>query len=289
MGSMGTVQRVAHISDVHLLDKRDSYDFRCRFVSIHRPLDAMARAKKLLAALRTALRAGAHHIVISGDLTEMGTLTEYEHLGELLGLSKVDPANVTLVPGNHDAYTSPDGWRRALAGPLRAFAPTAAQEAGKVIERGDLAFLPIDVSKYQSVARSAGELTASTMEALERRFGDPSLRKRGLVVVQHHPPFGNPRSPWHFIDGLAGYARMLGSMTRHPHVQLLHGHNHQITDRVVNIPLAVGDRLRSIAENTRLVPRVFSAPATVEDEPGRARVRLYDVRDGRLESIGLAA
>ncbi len=285
-----TVQRIAHISDVHLLDKRDTYDFRCRFVSIYRPLDAASRAKKFLAALRTSVRAGAHHIVISGDLTEMGTPTEFEHLAELLAEAKVDPSAVTLVPGNHDAYTAPDGWRRALRGPLRAFAETSANvTVGNVVERGDLTLLPIDVTKHQSVARSGGELTEDMVAQLERRFGDPALRNRAVVVVQHHPPFSNPRSPWHFIDGLAGYARMLAAMTRHPHVQLLHGHNHQITDRVVNLPLVVGDRLRAMAEGVRRLPRVFSAPAIVEDEIGRARVRLYDVRDGRIESIGLAA
>lgn len=282
------VRRIAHISDVHLLDeRRASYDFRCRFVSIQRPLDAAQRAKKLMAALRTAMRAGAHHVVVSGDLTEMGSPTEYEHLGELLHTSGIDPESLTLVPGNHDAYTSPDGWKRALEGPLKVFARTSApaRAVGTVVERGELAIVPIDVSKHQTVARSAGELTAEMIEALERRFGDPSLRDKAVVVVQHHPPFGNPRSPWHFIDGLAGYARMLSAMMRFPNVQLLHGHTHRITDRIVQLPL--GQRLLGLDGGKEA--RVFGAPAVVEDQPGRARVRLYDVRGGRLESIGLAA
>jgi 3',5'-cyclic AMP phosphodiesterase CpdA len=288
-----TVQRIAHISDVHLLDGRDAYDFRCRFVSIHRPLDAASRAKKFMSALRAALRSGAHHVVLSGDLTEMGSPTEYEHLGELLHASGIDPDEVTLVPGNHDAYTAEDGWRRALAGPLRAFARGSAEAPGKIVERGGLVLLPIDVTVHQTVARSGGELTAAAIEALEARFSDRALADKAVVVVQHHPPFGNPRSPWHFIDGLAGYARMLTAMVRYPHVQLLHGHSHRIADRAVSLPRApapaIGDRLRSVAESVRALPRVFSASATVDDEPGRPRVRLYDLRDGRLEAVGLAA
>lgn len=283
------VQRIAHLSDLHLLDRRPAYDFRCRFVSIQRPLDAVARAKRFVDALKIALKSGAQHIVISGDLTEMGSPTEYEHLAELLDEAKVDPEAVTLIPGNHDAYTSPEGWKRALSGPLAAFAKSSAGAPGKVVERGDLALLPIDVTKYQSVARSGGELTQATIDAIEARLADRALEKKAVVVVQHHPPFSNPHSPWHFIDGLAGYARMLACLATHPHVQLLHGHTHQITDRVVQLPLQVGERLRSVAASVRLVPRVFSAPAIVEDELGRPRVRLYDLRDGRLESIGLAA
>lgn len=287
--SFGFVQRIAHLSDVHLLDRRPAYDFRCRFVSIQRPLDAVARAKRFVDALRVALKSGAQHIVISGDLTEMGTPTEYEHLAELLDESEVEPDTVTLIPGNHDAYTSPDGWKRAMAGPLAKFAPTSAAEPGKVVDRGEIAFLPIDVTKYQTVARSGGELTQATIDAVDARLGDRALQNKAVVVVQHHPPFSNPHSPWHFIDGLAGYARMLACLAKHPRVQLLHGHNHQITDRVVQLPLQVGERLRSVVGSVRLVPRVFSASAIVEDELGRPRVRLYDLRDGMLEAIGLAA
>ncbi len=206
---------------------------------------------------------------------------------------------MTLIPGNHDVYTSPDAWRRALDGPLAAFKAGAAEAPGKIVERGDLVLLPLDVTKHQTVARSGGELTESTARAVEARLGDDAFRAKAMVVVQHHPPFSNPRSPWHFIDGLAGYARMLAILGGHAHAQLLHGHTHQITDRVVPMPLQRAlDGLRHVAANVvappaafarRLLPRVFSAPAIVEDEIGRPRVRLYDLRDGRLEAIGLAA
>lgn len=257
---------------------RGEYDFRCRFVSIHRPLDSLARARRFFDALRVALRSGADHLVISGDLTEMGTPSEFECFASVLHEAKVPHDAVTLVPGNHDAYTAADGWRRALEGPLRPYARGSALEAGRVVERGDVVLLPIDVTKHQTVARSSGELTATTVEALERRFVDRALRDKALVVVQHHPPFSNPRSPWHFIDGLAGYARMLGALAKHPRVQLLHGHNHRITDRAVRTQIDATDSTR-----------VFSAAATVEDLIGKPRVRLYDVRDGKLEAVGLAA
>lgn len=294
-----TVPRIAHLSDVHLLDRRAEHDLRCRFVSIQRPLDAALRAKRLVDALRLAVKSGAGHIVISGDLTEMGTPTEFEHFAEILHGSGIAPESITLIPGNHDVYTAPDAWRRALEGPLAAFKAASAEGPGKIVERGDLVLLPLDVTKYQSVARSGGELTEPWARAVEARLGDESLRKKAAVVVQHHPPFSNPKCPWHFIDGLAGYARMLAILGGHTHAQLLHGHTHQIADRLVPAPLQrVADGLRHAAANVvapgaalarRILPRVFSAPATVEDEVGRPRVRLYDLRDGRLEAIGLAA
>jgi hypothetical protein len=48
---------------------------------------------------------------------------------------------VTLLPGNHDAYTSPDAWRLAMEGPLRPFRRSSATERGKVIDLGDAVLL----------------------------------------------------------------------------------------------------------------------------------------------------
>jgi len=33
---------------------------------------------------------------------------------------------------------------------------------------------------------------------------------------------------------------------------------------------------------------VLGAPATVDDEEGSPRVRLYELRDGQLEAVGLS-
>ena len=71
-----SISKIAHISDVHLLAPRTTksggHDLRVRFLSFGRALDAAARRRKLLRSLATAMRSGADHIVISGDLTESG-------------------------------------------------------------------------------------------------------------------------------------------------------------------------------------------------------------------------
>ena len=55
-----------------------------RFLSFGRPLDALGRRNKLVHALSAARRVGADHVVISGDLTEIGSPGEFECLGEAL-------------------------------------------------------------------------------------------------------------------------------------------------------------------------------------------------------------
>jgi hypothetical protein len=125
------ITRIVHLSDAHVLDPRPSrtrsgWSMQVRFLSIGRPLDAEGRRKKLARSLAAARRLRANHVVLSGDLTEIGSPGEYETLAEILHDSGIAPEQMTLVPGNHDMYSSPDGWRWALGGPLSAFARTSA-------------------------------------------------------------------------------------------------------------------------------------------------------------------
>jgi 3',5'-cyclic AMP phosphodiesterase CpdA len=270
------MRRIAHISDPHILapqPRTDGYGLRVRYLNLGRPIDAAERKAKLRRALATAKKTGADHLVISGDLTELGTEREFEEFATILDEAGLPSDSVTLVPGNHDAYSSVGSWRRAMAGPLRRYAPASAAEPGKVVDRGSVALLPLDVTCYQSIARSGGEFTREASAALERRLGDPAFRSKAVVVVQHHPPFGfNPILHW--FDGLKGNTRLLDLLARFAHVQVLHGHLHRVIDRILG---AVGSK-----------SRIFGAPAIVEDD-GSSRVRLYEVRDGFLESAGLVA
>jgi Icc protein len=274
MDAMG-MTRIVHLSDAHVLDPRPSrtrsgWSMRTRFLSLGRPLDALERQKKLNRALRTAWRVGAHHVVLSGDLTEIGAPGEYETLAECLHDSGISPDRVSLVPGNHDVYSSPDAWRWALAGPLAAFARTSARDPGMALDIGAATLLPIDVTLHQPVTRSAGLMDRANLEALERRARDPAFAHRPIVVVQHHPPFVRKTSAWHWIDGLIGASGMMSLLEKFRHLFVLHGHLHAVVDRA----LGCG------------VQRIFGATATVDDEDA-PRVRIYDVCDGRLQSAGL--
>lgn len=265
--------RVAHLSDVHALETKPSHDFDVRFVSWGRELDAAARVQKLAAGFAAAKRAHADHVVLSGDLTETGTLEQFETFAAVLHESGYAPDDITLVPGNHDAYAGPNAWSRALEGPLRPWARNAACEPGKIVERENAFIMPIDVSHHQSIARSTGIVRDEVAEALERRLVDPALLRRPILFVQHHPPYAHARRVMQWFDGLRGWARIFDLLVRNAHVHLFHGHLHRVVDRIAN---NIGRA------------RIFGAPAIVDDVRGGPRVRLYDLRQGELESVGLA-
>ena len=267
--------RIAHLSDAHVLDPRPSrtrsgWSMRTRFLSIGRPLDAAGRRRKLQRSLDTAKRVGAQHFVLSGDLTEIGAPGEYETLAEVLHDSGIAPNRMTLVPGNHDVYSAADAWTWALRGPLAAFAATSAGQAGKVVDVAGATLLPLDATFHQPVTRSAGWIPDEAIASIERRASDPTFARRPLIVVQHHPPFLRKTSALHWLDGLVGAHRMMAMLEAFRHLFVLHGHLHATVDRA----LACG------------VSRIRGATAVVDDKD-EARVRVYDVLDGRLEAAGL--
>lgn len=279
--------RIAHISDVHTLDaERHRSNARYRaataLVGLGRPADPRLRARKLTRALAAAKASGADHVVITGDLTEIGEAAEFAHFAHVLDEARMPIDSVTLVPGNHDAYTSGSAWRRALEGPLARYAAASAAAPGKLVERGDLALLPIDTSCFQSIGRSGGLFSPEAARAVQARIDDAALRDKAVVLVMHHPPFLRHKSALvEWIDGLRGCRHVLDMLSRHPRLQIVHGHTHRVADRIAQL----GKGFVGIANRAR----VFGAPAIVDDEDDVPRVRLYDVRDGMLEAAGLFA
>ena len=132
--------------------------------------------------------------------------------------------------------------------------------------------MPLDVARFQPLPRSAGWIEDSALDAVQRRAADPGLAARPLLVVQHHPPFVRATQAWQWVDGLIGAARMMSILEAFRHLFVLHGHLHSAVNRVLGCGVA----------------RVLGAPAIVDDKEG-PRVRLYDVRDGRLEAAGIVA
>jgi Icc protein len=262
---------IAHISDVHLLGRPSSsrtVDPRAQLVSIGRPFDPPSRYWRFARALARAAEASADHVVLSGDLTELGRAHQFEEVAEALSDSAIPPERVTIVPGNHDRYDDPRAFERALEGVLAPWAKNAPDFPGKVIDLGTVCLLPLDVTIPQSVARSRGVFSRAMGEALTRRLAT-FRRAQRVAIVQHHPPvMRNPLVQW--FHGLVGAEEERSLLDER--VQVLHGHTHDATAE------AIGGRANVL----------LGAPATVEDQDEAPRVNLYWVSDGGLEPVLMA-
>src|SRR5436190_18495064 len=104
--------RLAHLSDLHLLNLEGAVPFRLfnkritgyinlklKRGSVHKPFVAREAAR----AIRDL---GVDHVAITGDVSNLALEGEFDIVREFLendlGLSA---DRVSLVPGNHDAYT----------------------------------------------------------------------------------------------------------------------------------------------------------------------------------------
>lgn len=254
---------IAHLTDVHLIEPESrrpaglGAKARRKFLTFGREADEATRRAALLAAVRRAARLGFDHLVLTGDLTEEGTPAQFEAFAEALDEAGVDPARVTLVPGNHDVYAHADGWAQALAGPLRAYAPTSA--TGSVVEFADLVLAPVSTTRAQRWWRSAGEVSTPERRAVGAAIATATRRGVAAVLAQHHPPTQVTGAVWHWFDGLLDHVAMRPVLRALDHTYVLHGHLHERRD----------DRFEGEPE-----PRIFGASAVFNDPRSLRRYRV---------------
>lgn len=244
---------LAHVSDLHLCERqpeRRARADRLRLATLNlaRPIDPEERARRALAAFELARDAGAEHVIVTGDLTEDGHPEQFEVLAEVLWRSRIPAQRLTLVPGNHDLYTSPDAWERALDGPLGPYASTSRH--GAVAVTKDALVVAVSTAIHQPITRSAGVTPDDTEEHLRAVLVDRRSAERAVIAALHHPPYASRSRAWHWIDGLDGHERVGRSLLADDRLHALFGHVHREVDR----PVRAGAR-----------PRLFAARAVLED------------------------
>lgn len=187
--------RFAHLSDPHLplprvrmrelFSKRVTgwLSWRYRRRAIHAP-------EALAAAVADLRRAAPDHIVVTGDIANISTAAEFSQAATWLG-ALGRPEDVTLVPGNHDAYvpvswsTSLGLWGAYMTGD-GAQPPTSRDDFPLLRRRGPVAFVGLSTAVPRAPLIATGEVGAGQLARFERMMGD--LEGLCRVVLIHHPP-----------------------------------------------------------------------------------------------------
>jgi 3',5'-cyclic AMP phosphodiesterase CpdA len=217
---------LAHLSDPHLaplpqprwselIGKRATgyLNWRRNRHLVHRS-DVLAR---IVADLKAQ---AADHIAVTGDLVSIALAAEYAPARaflELLGR----PHDVTLVPGNHDAYVRAGirycdlHWRGFMRGDDEIAFPF-------VRRRGPLALIglssAVPTAPLMATGRLGGRQIAHLGEMLDRCEG------HFRVVLIHHPPVSKPSRRFkRLVDG----ADLRAALERHGAELVIHGHDHE--------------------------------------------------------------
>ncbi|WP_075217186.1 metallophosphoesterase family protein [Mongoliimonas terrestris] len=225
--------RLAHLSDPHIgpLPAASVADLASKrllgYINWHRNR-AVAMRGDLLARLIDAVKAdGPDHVAVTGDLVNIALPAELEPASRFL--QSIGPgADVSVVPGNHDAYVPgalvrcTEAWRPYMQGDDDRGAPSWPF----VRRRGPIAIVGVSTARASGPFMATGHVSVPQATLLAERL--EALGREGLcrVVLIHHPPIRGS-TEWH--KRLIGGSRVRTAIRQSGAELVLHGHTHLAT------------------------------------------------------------
>ncbi len=219
---------LAHLSDPHLgpiptpplrelLNKRG-----LGLINWYRKRHRHHRADVLDAIVADMHAQQPGHIAVTGDLVNISLPAEFARAARWLEQVGT-PADVTLVPGNHDAYI-----RRAAGSAAQHWGDYMRGDDGALFpfvrRRGPVAMIGLTTSlptgPFMATGRLGDDQLARLGEILGRLSHEPVFR----VVLIHHPPIP---SHGHYMKRLIDAPKLRALLGKHGAELLLHGHNHE--------------------------------------------------------------
>lgn len=231
-GDAVTTFTLAHLSDPHLapLPKPRLAELMGKralgYLNWVRSRKAFHSRAVVDALTADVLAQSPHHIAVTGDLVNIALEAEFAPALDWLR-TLGSPDDVTLVPGNHDAYvasTHPRGtdtWLDYMRGDA---ADTGSVRFPYVRRRGPLLLIGVSSALPTAPFMATGRLGATQISALGELLSQHASVPCFRVLLIHHPPRSSKsRAYKRLID-----ADALLALLRKAGVQLvLHGHDHR--------------------------------------------------------------
>lgn len=200
---------IAQISDCHIVDPGELFADRTDSADgLRRAVDTVQR-----------LPVTPDLVLLTGDLVNDGTPSQYDHLVSLL-----DGLDMPLlpIPGNHDDRGQ---LRERFASVLPHGRPDEPIDV--VYDLGALRVVALDTT---IPGRHDGALTDAQLDWLDAQLAE--MPETPTIVAQHHPPIS---SGIVWMDGDNGFATGRGEheiLSRHRHVEaVVSGHLHRSLQR----------------------------------------------------------
>jgi len=226
---------LAHLSDLHLspmprpklvelMGKRavGYFNWRARR-SIHHSPDFLSTL------VRDMQNRGFDHLAVTGDLVNLGLPDEYGLA--LRFLESLGPGeNVSMVPGNHDAYVRGtallhiDLWKNYITGDgMDAKRHVGASAFPFLRRRGDVAIIGLSTAIPTAPLLATGRLGKPQLAEFARILRETKAEGCFRTVLIHHPPVGR-HSPHEVLTDAAAFREVVA---REGAELVLHGHKHK--------------------------------------------------------------
>ena len=294
--------RLAHISDLHLLDLEGL-----------RPIDLLSKRVLGLANLLTGRRnthswlvaqelvrdlqaQAPDHVVVTGDLSNLSLPGEFRRAAELLA-PLGDRLRLSVIPGNHDRYTLAAGRQREFE---RVFAPWLSSDLHGpgvgtneqhpypwVKLLGRVALVGLDSARPSPWFFATGALGAEQRDRLELLLQRPEVKERLAVVCVHHALRARPRDRFYAIRRLTDDRQLREILLRSGAAIVLHGHNHELQHELLprpqpdRAPLAVYGATSSTMVLGPRTDQARYAIHTLDAQQGRVLASEWRRRDGQ--------
>ncbi len=267
--------RFAHCSDIHLLnlDGVRPWQFLNKRITGAVNL-ALKRRRAHNDALFDRIVEHAHEqnvdrLVITGDLTNLALASEFAHVAEKLEAAKLP---ITVIPGNHDAYTKGSARHGRFENYLGKFmdGDRLAGEQYPFVQRFDgVALVGVSTAVPTLPLYATGQVGPDQLARLAKILDD--LEQEGLarIVLIHHPVIDGMAHARHDLLDLEAFGEVIA---RHGAELVLHGHEHRELVGVLPGP------------ECEVPVHGVSSGTALSQRPGReGAFRIYEVEPGGLE------
>lgn len=231
--------RLAHLSDPHLGPMPDA-SFRdlvskrvIGYVNWHRSRARSMTASWLDLLLDDVKAQAPDHVTVTGDLVNIALDVEISaarHWLDDLGL----PDDLTVVPGNHDAYV-PGALRRAVHawGPYMTGDLPLQDGFPFIRRRGNVALVGASSARASGPWFATGRVGSGQSRRLRDHLGRLGEEGAFRVLLIHHPPQSGATS-WN--KRLTDASRVRAAVKRAGCELVLHGHTHLATRTEIEGP-----------------------------------------------------
>ena len=269
---------LAHLSDPHIscmnaITARDLLNKRLFGYLRWQLLRGARHGESILSALHADLaKTNPDHIAVTGDLTHLSLSAEFKKARRWLQ-SLGSPSQVTVIPGNHDAYVNTD-WHKTMAHWTEYMLSDSPRDDDHSTDnmyrifpclriRGRIAIIGVCTAQPSAPHLAVGRIGATQLHRLEKILSQSARQKYFRVILIHHPPSPGTVS-WR--KRLTDAPALTSLLARYGAELILYGHTHRANQSYLKTPSG------SVA-----AMGVPSITALDHDPERRARYCLYHI------------
>lgn len=225
--------RLAHISDVHLgplpdISYRELASKRMvGYVNWHRNR-RHSMHDNIVGTIISDIKAHeANHLAVTGDLVNLALDAELE-MARLWLETLGDPHDVSVVPGNHDAYVPGAfgkccrSWQGWMSGDGQTALP-GRDSFPYLRVRGKVALIGVTSARASAPFMATGYFKSGQASRLRSILDETRAAGLFRIIMIHHPPV-RAAVPQH--KRLLGIGRFQRVMRKHGAELVIHGHSH---------------------------------------------------------------